>query len=55
MKRTASLRALAVAAVTTVLGWAPKVPVDYGLARTAAWFAQEIGAAAPVGLSEAAE
>ncbi len=40
---------------SAVLGWAPKVPVDYGLARTAAWFAAEIGTAAPVGLSEAAE
>lgn len=38
-----------------VLGWSPKVPVDVGLARTAEWFAAEIGAEAPGRLSEAAE
>jgi UDP-glucuronate decarboxylase len=38
-----------------VLGWSPKVPVDFGLARTTEWFAAEIGAEAPTGLSEAAE
>ena len=27
-----------------LLGWTPKVPVDTGLAHTAAWFAAEIGA-----------
>lgn len=27
-----------------LLGWTPKVPVDAGLAQTAAWFAAEIGA-----------
>ena len=27
-----------------LLGWSPRVPVDTGLQRTAAWFAQEIGA-----------
>ncbi len=27
-----------------LLGWSPKVPVDAGLACTAAWFAEEIGA-----------
>ena len=29
-----------------LLEWEPKVPVDFGLARTAAWFAEEIGATA---------
>ncbi len=29
----------------TLLGWSPRVSVDEGLARTAAWFAGEIGAA----------
>ncbi len=27
-----------------LLDWSPKVPVDTGLARTAAWFAEELGA-----------
>lgn len=30
-----------------LLGWSPRVPVDVGLARTAAWFAEEIGARLP--------
>ncbi|WP_156678230.1 UDP-glucuronic acid decarboxylase family protein [Sphingomonas profundi] len=29
-----------------LLGWAPQVPLETGLARTAAWFAEEIGATA---------
>ena len=27
-----------------LLGWEPMVPVEFGLARTAEWFAEEIGA-----------
>jgi UDP-glucuronate decarboxylase len=38
-----------------VLGWQPNVPVDHGLARTAEWFAAEIGAAAPLRRPVAAE
>ncbi len=30
-----------------LLGWRPRVPVDVGLARTAAWFAAEIGVGPP--------
>ncbi len=37
------------------LGWQPAVPVDYGLARTAEWFAAEIGATAPLRHVMAAE
>jgi UDP-glucuronate decarboxylase len=38
-----------------VLGWKPNVPVDHGLARTAEWFAAEIGAVAPLRRQVAAE
>ncbi|WBH18155.1 UDP-glucuronic acid decarboxylase family protein [Sphingomonas radiodurans] len=38
-----------------MLGWAPTVQVDFGLARTAEWFAGEIGVDSPLRLSEAAE
>ncbi|MDB5700677.1 MAG: NAD-dependent dehydratase [Sphingomonadales bacterium] len=40
---------------TAVLGWQPNVPVDHGLARTAEWFAAEIGAVAPLRRPVAAE
>jgi UDP-glucuronate decarboxylase len=38
-----------------MLGWAPKVPIEFGLARTAEWFASEIGEKSPATPSIAAE
>jgi UDP-glucuronate decarboxylase len=38
-----------------LLGWTPRVPVEDGLARTAEWFAAEIGATAPLRQPIAAE
>ena len=38
-----------------LLGWEPTVPVEFGLARTAEWFAEEIGATRALRHAMAAE